>query len=345
MNSARHVAAVLRLLGARFGVVLVSDKHHAVTKADMQAAIVELKSRIRADGAAHPLIVFYYMGHGMGDTFGQALYLPPGDVTWNSLPSQSASSVLGRKTLSNFDVIASLEVFRLPKVMSLYDNFFESDVFADWTDPSDILRAASELRALIASDDRNRAAGLYPPGRIPPVPFIALFDNCYDAVLQNLASPRGLPPTSFRNHPVLKHVLDALVALARQHIINDLGGAQSDGLVMYAEKPGNSVTEYEDPSEHDPKPVGSLARRLLLALPAASGSTMTLRQFRDAMDDPRASTFGAATAAHAVDSPTPFYLRAADEMTLDSVEIPSKRLAHPDGEIEYHLGTGTIMLP
>lgn len=155
VNSAERVANLLQEAGAKFGIVLTSNASHAVTTNDVKQALVDLKTRIRRDRSKSPLIVFYYMGHALGDTYTETLYLAPGDLDLKAAPSQSTVGVLARSSLSNLDIISSLEGFRLPESMAFEDGFFPSNLYFDPASPDDMARASREAIDLTTKDEFN----------------------------------------------------------------------------------------------------------------------------------------------------------------------------------------------
>lgn len=312
VNSATRVSALLRRIGARYGILLTSSAEHLVSKSDMERAIVDLKSQIRRDMPDRPVILFYYMGHALGDRYSQFLYLAPGDLTPAFSPSQSTMWLLQKRTLSNTDVIASLEIFRLPPVMAYLDAFFPSDLAVDLRNPQDILRVTRETDELLRQDDYNRRHGLYPPGNIPPIPYLALFDDCYDQVAQNLTN--GHATGLFEN----------LIEETRKILSDRLSGAQPDGLALYAARPGTPIGDFADPDDDlDPLPIGSLARRLILALRLREHARqITLAELRKAMFDPAGAAYGADRARFSVNSPTPYSLAPSPRHSWEQVTLP-----------------------
>ena len=348
VNSAGRVAQLLQSSGARYGILLVSDRTHAVSKFDMEQAIADLKTRIRLDNPRHPVIVFYYMGHGLGDPFNQNLYLAPGDMVVDLKPSQTYTNVLTRAALTNQDVITSLEMFRLVPAMSFEDDFFISKLTPDLTSLTDILRVVNYGRGLVRQDNANRAAGLYPPGQTTAIPFIALFDNCYDGVLEDLSKPLRVPlfvqslpqaAQAFLRDAVA--LLNGVVAEVHERIIKTSAEAQVDGIVLYATRPGTAVSHFQNSALTGDLPTGSLARRLSLSLAGALPSTrISLEELRRRMLDPSPVALGSGAASPVDAGPTPYTIQVAEAPVLATeIAVGSNESG---SAMEKRIGTGDI---
>jgi hypothetical protein len=87
-KSAKAVANLLSQGGSIFGVTLVSDDTHFVTRADMADALSAVLDDIRTTHPRHPLFVVYFAGHGIADGYSWEHFLLPGNVVYNDeLPS------------------------------------------------------------------------------------------------------------------------------------------------------------------------------------------------------------------------------------------------------------------
>ena len=248
-HAARRVADALMEAGARYGIVLTSkaakegSEPEAVSRADVQGALEALKKRIREDGATAPRIVFYFMGHGSGDEPGRHLYLIPGDLGAPERPTQSTTMKLIENTVWDQDILSALVNFRVHPSMRHFDDFFPSQVMPDPSDPSSLARSAARQQELAAVDAERRKANAYPREGNPPVPFVALFDNCYGGIESDLLG----------DAPWFSALMDEL----RGKLVNEAA-------VLYAAKPGLAVGDLEDPDGDGD--IGPLALQLIEAL-------------------------------------------------------------------------------
>lgn len=265
-NSAKLVADALIDAGARKGILLTSkreesERDYAVTRADIMKAIVDLKAKIRADGATSPRIIFYAMGHGGGDPNIDTSFLVPGNQLVTSADlSQSGVSGLIHSTLWNLDVVSSLVYFRSHWSMDYMDDFFPSSTMPNPNDFSSILKGFQDQarrQQIINSRQRNND---YLPGGNPPVPYVVLFDNCFGSVKLDLVADAG----AFRN--VLRNLI---------------GDINDEGIALYAAEPGTNESSISVPSwiEGDGL-MGPLAARLIDALDRKN-SDESLGDFRN----------------------------------------------------------------
>lgn len=328
-NSARRIAETLLAAGAAHGILLTSDALGApgrarVTREDVLTAVVDLKARIRRDGAANPRIVFYFMGHGLGDRVSAFLYMLPGDIVFDAQASQAFTSRLLKRTVSDLDIVSALAGFRVHPSMAHLDRLFPTRVMGDPLDAADMRAATTFARDLVAEDEANRRAGRYPPEGNPPVPYVVLFDNRYGGVAEDI---------------VRMDTAERLAGPVLADLRATMAEAASDGVVLYAVRPGKTAYDYVDPVPGDgetPRRVGPLALRFLAMLAARSPSTRTtFGDLRAAMTAPRP----ARAAVGRVDPPVPHLLPATDPEILASPVFP--QAPAPTGDrLEVRRGTG-----
>lgn len=188
-SSAEVVARVLVRAGARFGYVLVSrpGEDGIITREDVRVALVQLKARIRADGALAPRIVVYVMSHGVGDAPGRQTYLLTDDLVIEE-PEISQRHVfrLARRAVWSVDLLSALMNFRLDPFFEELDSMFESDMFSD----REGLMGVIEHGQHIAERDRRLAESRARLGSRSvdnaPVPFLLLLDNCAFGIASDL---------------------------------------------------------------------------------------------------------------------------------------------------------------
>ncbi|MDV4169676.1 hypothetical protein [Rhodovulum sp. FJ3] len=275
-NSARRVADALIQSGARDGILLLSEgPDQMVTRDDVYLAITDLKRMIRedlqADPDLNPRIVFYFMGHGIGDTASRSLYMLPGDLTFNGAASQTFTIRLIKRSIWAWDVLSALVYFRSDDSMRHFDDFYPSQLMPDITDPADafaVLRRQNELQTIDAS---RRAQGAYREDGNPPVPFLVLLDNCYGDVAQDLTD---IPQ------------LSGLVGMFSLMVDMNFGELLDEALTYYATAPGNSIRPVADPADRTQN-IGPLALHFVtyLASLKAVEAAPTLGDIRAAFEN------------------------------------------------------------
>lgn len=230
--SAKLVSQALLKSGARYGIQVTSrlsegQRGYQVTRKDLTTAITDLKRKMRRDGASAPRVVVYIMGHGYGDPKFDLLFVQPGDVdVGDSSRSQLGVSSLVQATLWNGDLLSAAVNFRTHPSMYYLDDFFPSQIMPDLTRPLSGLNTA--LRAQQLQDLEQRAAREigFPEEGNPPVPFVVLFDNCFNQIEEDIV--------------VDAQFFGGLIQGLWDQII-------SDGLVFYAAQPGKSETDLSIP--------------------------------------------------------------------------------------------------
>lgn len=275
-HSARRVADALIQSGARDGILLLSEgPEQMVTRDDVYKAITDLKRMIRedlqVDPDLNPRIVFYFMGHGIGDTASRSLYMLPGDLTFNGAASQTFTIRLIKRSMWAWDVLSAFVNFRSHDSMRHFDDFYPSQLMPDITDPMDafaVLRRQNELQTIDAS---RRAQGAYREDGNPPVPFLILLDNCYSDVAQDLTD---IPQ------------LSGLVGMFSLLVDMNFGELLDESLAYYATAPGNGIRPVADP-EDQTQNIGPLALHFVSYLASLDGveRAPTLGDIRVAFED------------------------------------------------------------
>jgi len=255
-NSAKRVADLLLKLGAKDGILLTGNPDQQgssyVTREDVADAITELKRRIRQDRPAAPRIVVYFMGHGIGDEVGRYLYMLPENFGLAEARSarQTTTLRLIKSTIWNFDLVSALVNFRMHPSMVHFDDFLPSQIMPDMSDRKDAVEAIRRSQELVEIDEERRATNAYAAEGNAPVPYLVLFDNCYGGLTKDLIG----------SAPRFGALVDSMVS--------DL---ETDGIVLYAARPGDVVWDYYDPEaapdQDDARNdrLGPLAYRLVLA--------------------------------------------------------------------------------
>nr|WP_319491388.1 hypothetical protein [uncultured Desulfobacter sp.] len=261
--SAEEMKQAFVKMGASFGILLRSKKSGAyVGKEDIKRAIIDLKRRIRNDNPKNPIIIFYYIGHGIGDSVNRYLYLVPGNFCPNGDLNQTNTIRLLKTCTWGQDIIMSFVMFRQPSVMSFWDDVYMSDLMPDLTSFEDMARVGRTVARMTMQDELNRATGKYPQGPIPSVPYIVLFDNCYGGIEEDL--------TRSGSNKELKEVFTSLKRYLGQTMNSSIPQIEDGGLVLYAAEPGKTARAERHPfppNGEDEKItqffIGPIARRFL----------------------------------------------------------------------------------
>lgn len=329
-HGAERVAAALLAAGAVHGILLTSDARgnpggNRVSRSDVYAALFDLKARIRRDRAPNPRIVLYYMGHGLGDAATRFAFLVPGNLVFDRDADQTYLFRLLKRTNPDFDLISALMSFRSHPSMAYLDDFVPTQVMPDPTSMADVVASARRGMELSSRDEANRDAGLYPPEGNAPVPYVLLIDACYGGILQDLMKVEEVSPIA--------------TELMRK-MSDEMKDVQSDGLVVYATTPGNSVGDYPDlatAESEEPRRIGPLAARLLRAMAnRPTDSVMRFGTLRDRLMDP----VGLKTDDGTIELPRPHSLGSTLPEILEAPLFgpPGSRVT---GDLSIRKGTGT----
>lgn len=306
-TSARLVAETLMAAGARYGILLTSRESegiggHAVSRADIFQAVFDLKAQIRRDGAVAPRIVFYVMGHGYGDPNLNMLFVQAGESEIAQRhKSQMGTTHLVQTTLWNFDVLSALINFRTHPSMTYMDDFVPSQIMPNLLEPLSGLKTAARAAELQRKEQAVRARNGFAPEGNPPVPYIALFDNCFSEVDQDLVIDAGMVGRLIRS------IMDDTV---------------DEGIVFYAAPPGDTRVPVEIPGGGGQK-AGPLALRFIEAL-SAVGPAGTMRALNDAI---------------AADSAWPAAHRVGRPLVADVASLRVRQGGNVSGSLETRFGT------
>ena len=121
-KSARLVAEVLLRGGARGGTLLRSDEGHFVTRSQVFEALQEIIAR--AKKTPDPFIVYYFVGHGIGEGVGWSHFSIPGDFA-GPLAKMNADE-MGKSLLYTGEIYDLLESSKIPFLLML-DNCYEGE--------------------------------------------------------------------------------------------------------------------------------------------------------------------------------------------------------------------------
>ncbi|WP_300472058.1 hypothetical protein [Breoghania sp.] len=323
-HSARRVAEALEAAGTHSCILLTSDISNApgegrISREDVFSALTALKRRIRQDKAENPRIVFYFMehgfmGHGLGDAAGRNLYLLFGNLEFTNSAGQSFTLRLIKRAIWSWDVLSALVYFREDDSMRHFDDFVPSQLMPDITDWQDTQAALRRQQELIDIDRQRRAENAYRTDGNPLVPFLALFDNCYASVTQELTGLASIAPLVFPFSALMDQSLAKLT---------------DEGLAFFAAEPGRQISDLADTtregSQANAPRIGSLARHLVAVIEARrkAGRPLSVAAV--------AHVFGRGVAPNEFSSPMQEAANFADWVPYD---VPGARLKEDVTEVD-----------
>lgn len=166
-HSARRVAEAFADAGAAHVTLLLSDVEGApgqrmVTRQDVLSAITRVKRQVRADAPADPRIVFYFMGHGLGDEAGRYAYLIPGDLVFDRAVGQPDTLPMVLNAVWNLDVVSAFVNFREHESMRHFDDVFASEIVP--LSPFDFARIGERQAEMERIHQQRLHEGAYLPG-------------------------------------------------------------------------------------------------------------------------------------------------------------------------------------
>ena len=173
---ARRVARLFRDGGARHVLQLLGRDGEYVSAADIYTAIDDIASEARDSGAADPVLVVYFSGHGFSDNFGYSLFLAPGDLIIPHaalVPNKPMKTVrdvegVGDRAPTGLALKERLDATGISYFMIL-DTCFETDTNLDL----EALRLISEQAAELSHDVSDIIRFLNLPRGPHPVVFSA----------------------------------------------------------------------------------------------------------------------------------------------------------------------------
>ena len=126
-RSARQMAELFDLIGAKDGINLVSTKKSFITKEKVFKGIDDIVQIVKKSKTKNPLIVFYFCGHGVSEGFGWNLFLMPGDFTHNIQANDIED--LSEDAIHALEVYDKLQATGL-RYITLFDCCYEGDAEA-----------------------------------------------------------------------------------------------------------------------------------------------------------------------------------------------------------------------
>jgi hypothetical protein len=108
-RSARRVAHALRAAASVYGVTLLSGPGHFVTRNDILKQLHVVIGAASANHSGNPLIVYYFVGHGVSEGLGWNHFLLPGDFTFSDAVADLQVNNLAARAVPSSEVVDSLE--------------------------------------------------------------------------------------------------------------------------------------------------------------------------------------------------------------------------------------------
>jgi hypothetical protein len=155
-KSATAVVSMLQQTGAQFGITLEStDKSVSLT--DIHAAIGDVHKELVRSKASNPILLFYFVGHGISEGISWSHFSVPGTLLLDDNYEREDIAELAKHTLYAGALIDELESFGIPYIVILDTCYegnqrsFDSAVLSktasqNLTDVAGILRTMNEFR-------------------------------------------------------------------------------------------------------------------------------------------------------------------------------------------------------
>jgi hypothetical protein len=121
-KSARKVAETLERMGAIDGILFRSESDRFVTREQVIAGLREVIEK--AKKKPNPLVVYYFVGHGVSEGVGWSHFSVPGDFVGS--PKGIAAETLGESMLYTGEIFDLLESSNV-RFLLLLDNCYEGD--------------------------------------------------------------------------------------------------------------------------------------------------------------------------------------------------------------------------
>jgi hypothetical protein len=132
-SSARVVADILSRNGAVAGITLTSGGGRYVGKPDFDSALAAVARRMQAARAANPLLVVYFVGHGISEGIAWNHFSVPGNFVYGAPLTRLDVEELASHTIHAASVADDLDKLRVPYVL-LLDTCYEGQP-ASFTSP------------------------------------------------------------------------------------------------------------------------------------------------------------------------------------------------------------------
>jgi hypothetical protein len=290
VKSAETVAELLRKGGAKFGLIVTSDRTHFVSQDDVYKAFPAIWDEMVKAKTRRALVVVYIAAHGIADGYTWAEYILPGNFAHRGDDFLTKHGVeMAEKTIFVPTIVEYLNGWKQPFLL-LLDTCYEGNEYIYQWNP-----IVPDLNAACPPDDI--------------ISFCAQMSKGMESV-RKFEDQRAHAENSF------------IQMFASMREANKFSNTFP---VMFSTEPGKRVPTVADPLDPDARAtaVAPLARRIMLIVPPALGARqpLTLGSFLRAMASPK---LDAVTSPGVIYSPVP---AGADEAYLiDSTSSESGRV-------------------
>lgn len=235
VKSAKAVADLLKRGGSTFGVTLVSDDSHFVSRADVSQALSRVYDEIAKTHPARPLILFYFAGHGISEGIAWNHFSLPGDFAYRddlaSMTYQQVSEI-EHTTIHAGVLVASMIERKIPFLVLLdtcYEGQAREFVWKPMIPPDDKTDCRSDITGFCAALGK----------RLEPV-------RKFDQQIAETTKSFNEMAASLRS----------------------ANRFENTNPVLFSTEPGSVVKTVSDPFNSDPQEtaVAPLARRVMLIL-------------------------------------------------------------------------------
>jgi hypothetical protein len=117
-KSARVIAHFLQQGGVRFGITIVGDKNY-IGVPDIEKAIEDVHGAMLKGKPVHPLILFYFAGHGISEGIAWNHFSVPGTLLLDDTYDRMDPPELEKHTLYAGALVDKLESFKVPFLVIL----------------------------------------------------------------------------------------------------------------------------------------------------------------------------------------------------------------------------------
>jgi hypothetical protein len=224
-KSARAIASFLHQGGARFGITIADDKNY-ISVSDMEKAIEDVHGEMLREKPVHPVILFYFAGHGISEGIAWNHFSVPGTLLLNDTYHRMDPAELEKHTLYAGALADKLESFKVPFLVIL-DTCYEGTERS--FDSAVLSRTASENLAAVAAVLKvmNEFRDTYP----------VLFSTSPGSVVSTVADPLD-PDSALSVAPLARRMM-----MIFNRTIKEIGSINLRALISAMTSPGfDSVT-------------------------------------------------------------------------------------------------------
>jgi hypothetical protein len=258
VKSAKAFADLMKKGGSTFGVTLISDGNRLVTREDVYAALSHVGEAINKSHSPHPLLVFYFAGHGISEGHGWNLFALPGDFVYRGGNIARDLPALEHASVNAGMLVAHLTEMHV-RFMVLLDTCYEGvPTRWAWT-ATHLVADPSKINTDCSQDITGLCANLLL--KMGPI------------IRMELGMAQGIAGFNKMDEPLRK-----------------ANRFENTDPVLFSTEPGTTVSTAADPRDSDPRAtaVAPLARRAMLVLDPVFGQrgSLSLEDFLLRMKSP-----------------------------------------------------------